>query len=80
MSKNDKLVVALALKRRSLEDRNTGLSLAAGPERSHKLSTQLYNSATAFGLWQESNASGDFDQMQDFTNNLEEAALAFAMK
>lgn len=80
MKKTEKLEVALVLKRRSEEDRTAGLALPVGTDRSHKLSTQLYNAATAFGLWQDSNGSGDFDQMLDFTNNLEEAAMAFAMK
>lgn len=80
MTKTEKLEVALALKRRCEEDRTAGLAMPTGTDRSHKLGVQLYNAATAFALWQDSNASGDFDQMQDFTNNLEEAALAFAMK
>lgn len=80
MNKAKKLEVALSLKLRCEQDREAALGMRVSPGRDHKLMTQLYNAATAFALWQDSIASGDYDQMQDFTNNLEEAALAFAQK
>lgn len=80
MNRTEKLEVATVLKRKSEEVRTLGLSQPAGEQRAHNLHTQLYHAATAFQLWSDSHKSGDFDLMQEFTNNLELAADAFAQR
>lgn len=80
MSKMKKYEVAKALKLKSEEARRSGLAKPDGEQRSHLLHTQLYHAATAFQLWSDSDKGGDLDAMNEFTNNLEEAADAFAQR
>lgn len=80
MTKAEKLEVATVLKCKSEELRTLGLSRPEGEQRRHDLHTQLYHAATAFQLWSDSHKGGDYDLMQEFTNNLELAADAFALR
>lgn len=79
----ENLQTALALKQRSEADRREALLAGArgsADDRQHKLGVQLYNAACAYALWQDSTASGDYDMAMAFSNNLEEAADAWAQR
>lgn len=78
MIKKEKFDTAQSLKLKSEECRQLGRSLPAGEQRSFNLSTQLYHAANAFSLWQDSHLSSDYDLMIEFTDNLEQAAIAYA--
>ena len=79
----ENLQTALILKQRSEADRREALLAGArgsADDRQHKLGAQLYNAACAYALWQDSTASGDYDMAMAFSNNLEEAADAWAQR
>jgi len=74
----DKLKTAWGLLRASEQDRKTAQTTADRKLRLQKSVTQLYNAASAFGMWQDCDSSGNWDLAMKFSNNLEEAARYFA--
>ena len=80
MSMESKHFIARKLMEVSIRERAEALPLPRSIKRDQLLTTQLYNAASAYAVWQNSNGSGNWDLALEFSNNLEAAADAYALR
>lgn len=78
--KMTKIETARALLNNSDRDRLQGLIVSDRQERIRLLTVQLYNAASAYQIWMDSEASHDYDAAMEFSTNLERAADAYAAR
>jgi len=77
MAKMTKLEIAEALMKASIREREES-NHTDFKRRGFLLNTQLYNAACAYAQFVDSKASGDYELAMKFSDNLEQAADAFA--
>jgi len=80
MSMESKHFTSRKLMEASIRDRAEALKLPRSLKRDQLLTVQLYNAASAYALWQDSNGGGNWDLALEFSNNLEAAADAYALR
>jgi hypothetical protein len=80
MSKQTKLFYARKLMEASARERAEAIKMPGSDKRLQLLTVQLYNAASAYQIWQDSEGSGNWDYAQEFSNNLEAAADAYALR
>ena len=80
MSKESKLFTARKLMETSQRERGEAVEMPSSDKRLQLLTVQLYNAASAYAIWQDSNGGGNWDLALEFSNNLEAAADAYALR